>query len=106
MNTHAEISTASAKTEARWLDPIKRVGTVLSNTRNALMRSRQRRSAIRELRSLSDHMLLDIGITRNNILEVVDGTLAKQEHPASSATTRAETDRSVSSDSGACATCA
>lgn len=36
----------------------------------------QRRVAIRELRRLNDHILLDLGIERSRIPEVVDGQMA------------------------------
>ncbi len=105
MNTHTEIVTGAARIQVRWLDFIKRVGTMLSNTRNILKRSRQRRLAIRELNSLSDKILCDIGIPRSNIREIVDDMLAKQARSASSVTKWTEISHTVPHDSDVCETC-
>lgn len=54
-----------------------RLQSVLANARDGFFRARRRRLAIRDLRSLSDRQLDDIGIERHRIPEVIDGLLAR-----------------------------
>jgi uncharacterized protein YjiS (DUF1127 family) len=46
-----------------------------------LARRRRRRIAIEQLRSLDDHLLADIGLTRGQIEPAVDGMLARRDKP-------------------------
>ena len=50
----------------------------LSSFLAAFRRGRIRRSAVRELRSLSSGQLADLGITSDGIGDVVDGLIARQ----------------------------
>lgn len=60
-----------------------RIERALVRRREAISRGRRRRSAIRDLRSLSDRELRDIGIERRQIAEVVDGLLAAEARETS-----------------------
>ena len=90
------------RTEQRYSRPslASRVGGLarhieraLARSREAISRGRRRRSAIRDLRSLSDRELRDIGIERHQIVEVVDGLLAREASTRATASTDAEVRR-------------
>jgi len=54
------------------------VGGRLRAAYRAWLRRQQRRAAIRELNALNDHILKDIGMTRGDIPEVVEGMLSRR----------------------------
>lgn len=56
----------------------RRVDGGLRAVYRAQRRRRQRRAAIRDLRTLDDRILRDIGMTRGDIPEVVDGLLSRR----------------------------
>jgi len=58
---------------------IKGVATVARSSTAWLTRRHRRRTAIRELQSLSDYYLADIGLTRSQIAETVDQMMAAGE---------------------------
>jgi uncharacterized protein YjiS (DUF1127 family) len=82
MNTNtipmgAEIQAEDARIHSRgtgaggWL-------SLLKGRLDALGRIRQRRRAINQLSRMSDESLLDMGIPRDRIPEVVDGLIARE----------------------------
>lgn len=66
--THAIMVRRRPRT--RWIEPVL---TVLSRMKRALQRELEIRRAEAELKTLSDHLLKDLGISRSDIERVVRG---------------------------------
>lgn len=77
MKMYVDIGTRDHPADLRAGDWFGRVHATLAGVREGYLKARRRRQAIRDLRSLSDRVLNDIGIDRSQIPEVVDGMLAR-----------------------------
>lgn len=75
MNTR--IDTHGPRADRRSHEPSGRLRATLAAAREGFRKARRRRLAIRELASLSDAALNDIGISRDQIPDLVDGMLAR-----------------------------
>lgn len=77
-----------------------RLQTALAGARERFLKARRRRLAIRDLGTLSDRQLNDIGIARPQIPEVVDGLLARGAGTGATASRAPAQDHSVRCGAG------
>lgn len=98
MKTSIDSLAGAQHADRRSRDRGGRLQTALTNARNGFLRARRRSLAIRDLRSLSDRQLDDIGIERHRIPEVIDGLLAR--HSGTGATASGVRTESLSARCG------
>lgn len=77
MKTSTDTLTGILPADRRTPGRSGRLQSALASARERFLKARRRRLAIRDLGTLSDRQLDDIGIARYQIPEVVDGLLAR-----------------------------